>query len=126
MQSDTRSPADLAEVEAMLRSRREELLRQAASTIADDMVVSVDERPDELDQASSDTLQAFTFRLRTREQRLLVKIEDALDRFRRGTYGTCEECDEPIGVARLRARPEATMCIVCKETQEHQEHQFAG
>ncbi|HZO21670.1 MAG TPA: TraR/DksA C4-type zinc finger protein [Steroidobacteraceae bacterium] len=31
-----------------------------------------------------------------------------------GTYGICEECGNPIGEERLRARPEATLCIDCQ------------
>jgi DnaK suppressor protein len=77
-----------------------------------------------MDLASSEYLQAFTFRLRGREKNLLDKIEKALERIDNGTFGICEECDEAIAVKRLEARPETTLCIRCKEEQERVERDF--
>ena len=41
------------------------------------------------------------------------EVEVALARAREGTYGTCQSCGQPIGAARLEARPAATTCITC-------------
>jgi DnaK suppressor protein len=38
-----------------------------------------------------------------------------------GTYGICEECEEPIGIERLKARPVTSYCISCKTKQEAHE-----
>ena len=35
-----------------------------------------------------------------------------------GEYGECKVCGEAIGLARLRARPVAELCIECKSEQE--------
>jgi DnaK suppressor protein len=43
----------------------------------------------------------------------------ALARFANGTYGICEECDEPIAAARLAVRPAACLCVDCQEAIEH-------
>jgi DnaK suppressor protein len=59
--------------------------------------------------------------MREREHGLLQKIEAALGRIRAGTFGTCLECGDPIGSARLQARPVATLCIDCKSEQEQTE-----
>ncbi len=48
----------------------------------------------------------------------LMQIDRALGRIEAGTYGTCAECGRPIGVARLRARPYAELCIDCARALE--------
>lgn len=109
---------------AMLTAKRDEIVRRAEQTLEEDMTLDSDDLPDEMDLASSEYLQAFTFRLRGREKNLLDKIQKALDRIDAGTFGTCEECDEAISIKRLEARPETTLCIRCKEEQERVERDF--
>jgi DnaK suppressor protein len=46
------------------------------------------------------------------------QLAEALDRVRRGEYGLCQECGEPIAPARLRAVPEASACVLCQDRQE--------
>jgi DnaK suppressor protein len=77
--------------------------------------------PDLGDQASLETDRGFLLRLKGREQRLLLKIEEALERIDRGAYGICEVCGEEIAIQRLEARPVTTMCIDCKTEQEADE-----
>jgi RNA polymerase-binding protein DksA len=55
------------------------------------------------------------------EQRV-AEVEEALARQRAGTYGICAECGKPIDPERLRARPEATLCIECARQKEHAAH----
>jgi len=45
-------------------------------------------------------------------------VERALQRLDTGTYGTCENCGNPIGKARLQAFPRATLCVSCKQREE--------
>lgn len=47
-----------------------------------------------------------------------AQVAEALARQRAGTYGTCEECGRPLDPERLRARPEATLCITCQRARE--------
>jgi DnaK suppressor protein len=57
------------------------------------------------------------------------KLADALERLRDGEYGLCEECEEPIAPARLRAMPEVTRCVRCQDRLERSrqfEHVGAG
>jgi len=77
--------------------------------------------PDIGDQASAETDRNFMLRLRGREQRLLKKIENAVDRIEHGIFGICEKCGEEIDLKRLDARPVTTMCIDCKTQQEEEE-----
>ena len=50
------------------------------------------------------------------------EVEEALKRVSGGTFGDCEDCGDEIELKRLEARPTATLCVSCKETQEHREH----
>jgi DnaK suppressor protein len=77
--------------------------------------------PDLGDQASAETDRNFMLRLRGREQRLLKKIDQALERVESGIFGICEDCGNEINIQRLEARPVTTMCIDCKTLQEEEE-----
>lgn len=77
--------------------------------------------PDLSDQASAEADQNFVLRMKEREQKLLKKIDEALDRLATRTYGICERCGEEIPYKRLKARPVTTLCIECKTLQEQQE-----
>ncbi len=60
-------------------------------------------------------LQQTTQNLLEREQ---AQVDDALRARERGTYGTCQECGQPIPAERLAARPEATLCVECQRRLE--------
>ncbi|HEU4503579.1 MAG TPA: TraR/DksA C4-type zinc finger protein [Nitrospira sp.] len=81
--------------------------------------------PDVSDQASAEVDQNFSMRIKEREQKLLKKIDEALDRLNKNIYGICERCEEEIPYQRLKARPVTTLCIACKTLQE-QEEKFRG
>jgi DnaK suppressor protein len=114
----------LKKFKELLESKRLDILRRAQQTLDEDMTLDADDLPDEMDLASSEYLQSFTFRLRGREKVFLEKIQKAIDRLEDGTFGVCEECGEKISVKRLEARPETTLCIRCKEDQERVEKDF--
>jgi DnaK suppressor protein len=126
--SDPRSSrvtkAQLKKFKQLLETRREEILKKAKQTLNEDMALDANDLPDEMDLASSEYLQSFTFRLRGREKGLLDKIERALQKIEENTFGACEECEEEISLKRLEARPETTLCIRCKEDQERAERDF--
>ena len=117
--------AQVEEFRTILNEKRARLLHEAKRTLDHEMVIDSDERMDEVDQASSEYMQAFSFRLRGRERFLMDKIDHALRKIEEHTYGICEECEEPIQVKRLQARPEAQLCIQCKEAQEKEEAVYA-
>jgi len=78
-------------------------------------------KPDLTDRASLETERAIELRTRARERKLISKIDAALHRIDDGTYGYCEETDEPIGIRRLEARPIATLSIEAQERHERME-----
>jgi DnaK suppressor protein len=73
---------------------------------------------DPFDRASQEEERAFELRTRERETQLLKKIQFALQRIDEGSYGFCEETGEPIGLARLLARPIATLSLEAQERRE--------
>ena len=113
------------EFQTLLFQERQRLMRNAQRTLTEEMTVDQEDLADEMDLASADYNQNLSFRLRGRERHLLVKIEEALERLEDGTYWECEECEAWIGFRRLRARPVTTLCILCKEKQEHRERAYA-
>src|SRR5213596_2972868 len=115
---------DLKRFREILLARKKEILRNAQRTLSEDMTLESDDLPDEMDLASSEYLQSFTFRLRGREKHFLDKITKALVKIEDGTFGKCEECEEEISLKRLEARPETNLCIRCKEDQERVEKDY--
>ncbi len=115
---------DLKRFREILLTRKKDILRNAQRTLSEDMTLESDDLPDEMDLASSEYLQSFTFRLRGREKVFLQKIDHALERIEDGTFGLCEQCGEPISPKRLEARLETTLCIRCKEDQEKLDKSF--
>jgi DnaK suppressor protein len=73
------------------------------------------------DRASAETDVALELRTRDRARKLIVKIEEALVRVEDGSYGYCEDTDEPISLRRLEARPIATLSLEAQERHERME-----
>jgi DnaK suppressor protein len=115
------SKSELERFKTVLIEKRDLLVSNAQSTLHEDMALDANDLPDEMDLASSEYLQSFTFRLRGREKHFLDKIDRALKKIESGEFGTCEECGEEITLKRLEARPETPLCIKCKEDQERAE-----
>ena len=99
---------------------KEDLLRESRETVSH-LQTETENHPDIADRASSETDRALELRTRDRQRKLISKIEDALRRIEDGSYGFCEETGEPIGVARLDARPIATMSLEAQERHERRE-----
>ena len=99
---------------------RADLLREANGTLASLSEGDIHEA-DITDRASVETDRALELRTRDRARKLISKIDQALVRIEVGTYGYCEETDEPIGIKRLEARPIATMSIEAQERHEKME-----
>ncbi|MBM3546435.1 MAG: RNA polymerase-binding protein DksA [Alphaproteobacteria bacterium] len=99
---------------------REELLREANITLRHLTEENL-QQPDMADRASLETDHAIELRTRDRERKLISKIDEALQRIIDGTYGYCEETDEPISLRRLEARPIATLSLEAQERHERLE-----
>ncbi len=73
------------------------------------------------DRASVETDRSLELRTRDRARKLISKINEALERVEKGTYGYCMESEEPISLSRLEARPIATLSIEAQERHERME-----
>ena len=103
--------------------RQEEILRGSGTTLQ--QLKEEDTRlPDQSDWASAEIQRSYELRTRDRERKLLSKIDEALRRIEDGSYGYCEETQEPIGIRRLEARPIATLSIEAQERHERRERVF--
>ncbi len=109
---------------------RQKLLRWRAELLADSTgtLRHLQEesllKPDLSDRASLETERAIELRTRDRERKLISKIDAALHRIDSGTFGFCEETDQPIGIRRLEARPIATLTIEAQERHERMERTY--
>jgi DnaK suppressor protein len=99
---------------------KEEILRESRETL-ENLQEESQNHPDMADRASSESDRALELRTRDRQRKLISKIDAALKRIEDGTYGYCEETGEPIGIARLDARPIATLSLEAQEMHERRE-----
>lgn len=110
-----------AEIKTMLERQKHALLVEAGVTLESTLTPVSEGFPDWTDQASVEVDQNCVLRLREREQHLLNKIDDAIERIKDNTFGVCETCGAAISLKRLKARPVTTLCIECKTKQEYEE-----
>lgn len=99
---------------------KDEILRESRETVAH-LQKETENHADLADRASSETDRALELRTRDRQRKLISKIDQALRRVEDGSYGYCEETGEPIGLARLEARPTATLSLEAQERHERRE-----
>lgn len=99
---------------------KDEILRESRETL-ESLQEENTNHPDMADRASSESDRALELRTRDRQRKLISKIDAALKRIEDGSYGYCEETGEPIGLARLDARPIATLSLEAQEMHERRE-----
>jgi DnaK suppressor protein len=99
---------------------KDEILRESRETL-ENLQEESQNHPDMADRASSESDRALELRTRDRQRKLISKIDAALKRIEDGTYGYCEETGDPIGIARLDARPIATLSLEAQELHERRE-----
>jgi DnaK suppressor protein len=104
----------------LLNQKINELLSEAGKTVTE-MTNGKENYPDPNDRASLESDRNFELRIRDRERKLIMKMQEAIKRIDDGTFGICEVCSGPISEKRLMARPVTTLCIDCKTKQEKME-----
>ena len=117
---DFMNAEQLAYFRQKLMSWKDEILRESEGTMAQ-LKSGPMREADLTDRASSETDWGIELRTRDRQRKLISKIESALRRIDTGEYGYCEVTGEPIAIARLEARPIATMTVEAQERHERQE-----
>jgi len=103
-----------------LRDWKDEIMRESKETLLTLQKENTN-HADLADRASSESERSIELRSRDRQRKLVAKIDSALSRIDDGTYGYCEDTNEPIGINRLVARPIATLSIEAQERHERRE-----
>ena len=114
------NPHQLEYFRQMLLNWRAELVHEAGETLSDLNEGNL-QQPDMADRASLETDHQLVLRTRDRERKLISKIDSALKRIDDGSYGYCQETDEPISLKRLMARPIADLSLEAQERHERLE-----
>jgi DnaK suppressor protein len=104
---------------------RDELARESSQTIQH-LQEETTVAPDPADRASAESDRSLELRTRDRERKLIGKIDEALQRIEDGAYGFCEDTGDKISLARLEARPTATLSLEAQERHERREKSFGG
>jgi RNA polymerase-binding transcription factor len=101
-----------------LLARREELLKTIARTEEEGRTADDDPTVDLADKAANSYTKEFLFGQTNTDRTLLQLIDEAIERIKDNTYGTCVECDDELQQKRLDAVPWARHCVSCQEKQE--------
>lgn len=118
---DFMNPVMLEYFRQALIKWRSDLLKESQDTISKTLQGTELQKPDMTDRASEETDHALELRTRDRERKLVKKINSTLEKLDDGEYGYCEETGEPISIARLKARPIASMSLEAQERHERME-----
>ena len=114
------NPRQQAYFRRKLLAWKDQILKESESTL-EALKAEPLREPDLTDRAASETDWGIELRTRDRQRKLISKIDAALRRIDAGEYGWCEVSGEPISLARLEARPIATMTIDAQERHERDE-----
>jgi DnaK suppressor protein len=87
--------------------------------------IAIEKTPDALDEVQLSTERELVTRNLERESKVLREVRAALERIQQNAYGTCLDCDEEIGLKRLKAVPWTPLCIACQERDDRRGGQIA-
>jgi DnaK suppressor protein len=121
-EEDYMNDIQLAFFRKRLQDVEKELLANAGETtehLRETVVV-----PDPADRATIEEEHALELRTRDRERKLLKKVQQSLQKIENGEYGWCEETGDPIGVARLLARPTAFLSLEAQQRRELKQRMY--
>ena len=102
------------EAKRLLRDRRVTLLRLAGDETVASSEIRTQAAREPRDETSIRASEALLLRLSESHRVDVAQIDAALTRIEAGTYGECESCGHAIGRQRLRAIPEARLCVTCR------------
>jgi DnaK suppressor protein len=121
-ESEYMSKAQLAFFHEKLTELRSTILVNATDT--GEHLRDAEVATDPSDRATQEEEYTLELRTRDRERKLLRKVDKAIRMIEDGSFGWCEETGEPIGLARLIARPTATLSIEAQERRERMQKLF--
>ena len=114
------NPKQLDYFRQLLLDWKNDLMKGSSTTISN-LKEESSNKPDNADRASIESERSLELRTRDRERKLINKINKALKKIEDGTYGFCEDTNQPISLKRLIARPIATLSLEAQESHEKSE-----
>lgn len=105
---------------------RAEILNRGARRMAEALRLSQEDLTDETDHAAAMIQQNVSLSVQERDRWLVAEIEHALSKFESGTFGLCEDTEEPIDEGRLDAQPWTRYSVEAAELREKRSKRFAG
>ncbi|CAG0946613.1 General stress protein 16O [Anaerolineae bacterium] len=106
------------EITQKLQDAKNKILQEVSQKVRSESNILKHEIGDIYDIASNERERELTLMLGDRDREKLSEIEDALERLKDNSYGTCEECGEPIAEQRLKALPSTRVCVECMSKME--------
>ena len=114
------SPKQIEHFKKILLDWKNLLMKEAEKTV-ENMKRDSTKLSDPNDAATQEEEFRLELRTRDRARKLIAKIDEALGRIEDGSYGYCQETDEPINLKRLEARPIASLSLDAQEKHERME-----
>jgi len=99
----------------MLLMRKAEILKILNNLSNEISDINKCEINDEADFAAASMDSGRDYQIYLNQKKELQEIEEALKKIDEGTYGICEMCEDPIQEERLKIKPYAKYCIICRE-----------
>ena len=106
---------ELKHFEDLLKERKVQIKKNLEDSTREIEELKDTDVGDEADHASVSTDRMIEQAISAQQMRELGEIQFALNKIRNNTYGICEMCEEEIGFQRLKVKPHARYCIVCRE-----------
>src|SRR5215472_3168593 len=101
-----------------LLDKQEELLRLVSKSDQDGREADEEGTQDLADKAANAYTKEFLFHQSNDNRQILALVNEALDRIKDGSYGTCQVCEQEVQTKRLEAVPWARHCIECQEKED--------
>lgn len=109
---------ELHDFDVKLHNRKTQIEKNLQGTTLELEEMRELELNDEGDFAAASAETIVDSAILAQQRKELTEIELALDKIKKGTFGICEMCEEPIGLARLKVKNFARFCITCREISE--------
>ena len=109
------SPETLEHLKQRLETMVVELTEAVEDRTGSTAPVQLDSSIGRLSRMDAIQSQQIALGLKARQQQALMRVRAALEAMHKGSYGQCRRCQNPIGVERLEAQPDAVLCVKCAE-----------
>ncbi|MDR2100578.1 MAG: RNA polymerase-binding protein DksA [Campylobacteraceae bacterium] len=110
--------SDIEFFKNLLLERKEQVLKNIEGAAKEIESMDISDARDDADFAALNVNNLIDHALSAQQSQELFEIEYALGKIEKGTYGICEMCEEAISMQRLKIKPHAKYCIVCREISE--------